>query len=203
MFQIVGVVIKLHERHVSHVLHLVNVASVHLELKEVVKVVARKVVVVVGEHILLGYVWANVVHQYPEHRVFYWFAAKLIGAVKHRADCLHTRLHRIAARVKLPPLHNVVAKHLVGRNVGVFYCEFRVFVAAAFGCGVEYVETVKHFLHLDFVLVSKQLFTVKIFVCRNLVVGEQTHDDEKQVLAVGIWLIRVIKSRVLSLGQVE
>ena len=112
--EIIGVGIHLHQREVAQVLGLVDFTFVEIHLEEIVVVVACKVVVVVGKDVLLCKIRTNIlIELHPEHGVAHCFAAKLVGAVKHRADCLHMVLHLGGDAVKLPLLDYIVAQHLV------------------------------------------------------------------------------------------
>ena len=80
--------IELHERLVLQVLYFVDVTSVHLQLEEVVKVVAHQVVVIIGKDILLRNIWSNLIELYPEHRELK-NAAILVHAVQNRAQSIN------------------------------------------------------------------------------------------------------------------
>ena len=202
--EVVGVGIHLHQREVTQVLGFVDFTFVEIHLEEIVVVVACKVVVVVGKDVLLCKIRTNcLIELHPEHRVTHSFAAKLVGAVKHRADCLHMVLHLGGDAVKLPLLDDIVAQYLVRRYVGIFNLKFRVLLGATLSLGVENVETVEHFTNFHLILVGENLSPVEIFIHCELVVGNELHDDAEEVHAVLIRLFGVVESHILLLLEVE
>ncbi|CRH73921.1 Uncharacterised protein [Chlamydia trachomatis] len=106
------------QRLVAQILHLINRATIHVELEKIVEIVAQQVVIVVGEHILLSNIGAYVVEFHPKHGPALHYA-KLIFAMQHGAQCLNPRFHLVAASVKFPLFDNIVAQHLATGNIGI------------------------------------------------------------------------------------
>ena len=91
----------LSHRQIAQIPGLVYLAVIHAEIEIIVERVLRQVVVVVEEDVLLCKIWAQLVELHPEHGIF-GIAAKICGAVEHRAYGLNASLHAVCAAVELP-----------------------------------------------------------------------------------------------------
>ena len=93
-------------------------------------------------------------------------------------------------------------EYLVAGYVALLYGKEGVFLGTPLLLGIQDMEAVEHVAHIHFILVGKDLAPVEILVCRNLVIGQQTHDDAEKVLQIFGRFLGIVERQIGALSKV-